>query len=570
MGQSVPRYLNWMVVLLLAGCGGAERPVEQNTVAPPASNPQARTLTIGITQYPSTLHPTIEAMVAKYYVLGMTMRPLTRFNADWQLECSLCVTLPTLDNGMAVLETTPDGQPGIAVTWEIPAGATWGDGVPVTSRDAVFMWEVGRHPLSGVNGSETYRSIYAIDVIDDKHFTFHSDRRTFNYNAYWTLYLLPEHLERAIFERAPAEYMHNTTYDADPTNAGLYYGPYRISATERGSHITLVRNSTWYGKQPYFDEITVRAIERTTTLEANLLSGTIDMIAGELGMQLDQALAFDRRHGNEFNVIYNPGLLYEHIDLNLHNPILADVRVRRALMYALDREQINLKLFDGRQPVANTNVHPMDRQATDAVPKYSLDLPRAGALLDEAGWTMGKDGFRHNSAGETLRLEIASTAGDKTRELVEQVLQSQWKAAGIDLRIKNVAPRIFFGETTRRREFPAMAMYAWANAPESSPRTVLHSSQIPTPENNFSGQNYSGFTNPEVDGLIEAIENELDPAARLPLWYRLQEIYASQLPVLPLFFRANSYILPKWLHGVVPTGNLTESTEWVEYWGRGE
>ena len=529
-----------------------------------------RTLTIGIAQYPATLHPIIENMLAKSYVLAMVTRPLTRFNVSWELECALCVTLPTIENGLAVLETTPEGMEGIAVTFEIPADVTWGDGVAVTSADALLTWEVGRHPLSGANGIEFYRSLYKIDILDDKRFTFHFDRRTFGYNNATGFYLLPDHLDRATFESNPAEYMHRTAYDTDPTNPGLYFGPYRVTDTARGSHVRLERNLTWYGERPYFDEIFVRTIERTTTLEANLLSGTIDMIAGELGMQLDQALVFDKRHGDDFTVIYNAGLLYEHIDLNLENPILADVRVRQGLLYALDREQINQQLFAGRQPVASTNVHPMDRQSTDAVPFYAHDLERANELFEAAGWVLAADGIRRNSAGEPMRIELMSTAGDKTRELVEQVLQSQWKQAGVDIRIKNEAPRIFFGETTRHRKFTGMAMYAWSSAPEAVPRATMHSTQIPNEDNGYSGQNYTSFVDPEIDQLIEDVENELDPDARLPKWYRIQEIYATQLPVLPLFFRSNAYILPKWLHGVVPTGHFISSTQWVEDWKRVE
>ena len=564
------RYLSVLLVAILVGCGSADR--ENDPVSPGTDHSQAnsKTLTIGITQYPSTLHPNIENMVGKFYVLAMAMRPLTRFNHDWQLECSVCVTLPTLENGLAVLEDTPDGKPGIAVTWEIPAAATWGDGTPVTSRDAVFMWEVGRHPLSGTNSIEGYRSIYDMEVLDDKRFVVHVDRRTYNYNVASPFFLLPEHLERAVFESAPEQYIHRTNYDADPTNPGLYFGPYRITETVRGSHVKLQRNPTWYGKRPYFDEITVRTIERTTTLEANLLSGTIDMIAGELGMQLDQAVAFDKRHGDEFQVIFKPGLHYEHIDLNLENPILADVRVRRALMYSLDRELINQQLFAGRQPVANTSVNLLSRQFSDNVPTYPLDLDKASELFDDAGWLLADDGIRYNADGEPLLLELKSTAGDKTRELVEQVLQSQWKTAGVDIRIKNEAPRIFFGETTRQRKFTGMAMYAWVSNPEASPRSTLHSTQIPNPENNFSGQNYPSYADAEMDDLIEALENELDPEARQPKWQRIQEIYASELPVLPLFYRANSYILPNWLHGLLPTGHLVASSQWVEDWVRVE
>src|SRR3546814_20863329 len=90
------------------------------------------------------------------------------------------------------------------------------------------------------------------------------------------------------------------------------------------------------------------------SLEANLLSGNVDMIAGELGLTLDQALAFEKRHGDDYQVIYEPSLLYEHIDLMLDNPILQDKRVRQALVYAIDRGTLNQPLFEGRQTVPHS------------------------------------------------------------------------------------------------------------------------------------------------------------------------------------------------------------------------
>jgi len=446
-----------------------------------------KTLQIGITQYPSNLHPNIESMVAKSYTLGFVQRPITAFNASWQLVCRACATLPTIENGMAVLEQTPQGTDGIAATYEIPADAFWGDGTPITTRDVEFTFEVGKHPLSGTTAIETYRQTYQIDVLDDKHFTLHSDRRTFNFNQLNATTILPEHLERAIFERAPAEYKNRTLYDSDTTNPGLYSGPYRIVEAVRGSYIVLEKNEYWNGKTPYFDKIIIRSIENTSAMEANLLSGNVDMIAGELGLQLDQAIAFEKRHGTQFNVIYKSGLQYEHIDLNLQNPILADLRVRQALLYGMDRKTISERLFDGRQPVANSMVSPLDRVYTRQPILYAYEPRKAAALLDKAGWSTTRRGIRYNDKGEPLRLELMSTAGDKTRELVEQVLQSQLRQIGVDIRIKNEAPRVFFGQTTRERKFTGMAMYAWISSPELVPRTTLHSIQIPVPENNFSG-----------------------------------------------------------------------------------
>jgi peptide/nickel transport system substrate-binding protein len=203
---------------------------------------------------------------------------------------------------------------------------------------------------------------------------------------------------------------------------------------------------------------------------------------------------------------------------------------------------------------------------TADVPKYTRNLERADELLEAAGWTPGPDGVRRNATDEPLRIELLSTAGDKTRELVEQVLQSQWREAGIDVRIRNEAPRIFFGETTRKRKFEGLAMFGWALYPEPVPRTMLHSTQIPTEDNGYSGQNYTGFADPEVDTLIESLENTLEPEERRVLWASMQRIYAENLPVLPLFFRTNVDILPKWLQGVRQTGHLMSTSRWVEEW----
>jgi peptide/nickel transport system substrate-binding protein len=522
-------------------------------------------LVIGITQFPSTFNPNIDSMMAKSYVLGMTRRPFTVFDADWQLVCMLCTELPTIENGLAVPETTPEGKQGIAVTYTIRPDAVWGDGTPITTRDVLFTWEVGRHPKSGVIPKEFYRSLYAIDAEDDKTFTLHFDKLTFDYNAINAFDLLPAHLDEAAFAE-PEAYRHRTLYETDTTNPGLWFGPYRIAEVVPGSHVVLVPNPTWWGDKPQFKRIVVRVIANTAALEANLLSGAIDMIAGELGLTIDQALAFEKRHADRFDITYKPGLAYEHIDLNLDNPILGDVRVRRALLYGLDRQAISDQLFEGRQPVADSNVNPLDWVHADDTPRYPYDPAKAAALLDEAGWTLGKDGVRRNPAGEPLTLEIMTTAGNRTRELVEQVLQSQWKQLGIDARIRNQPARVFFGQTVSERKFPAMAMFAWISAPESVPRTTLHSDHIPTADNNWAGQNYTGFRNKDVDALIEAIEVELDRDKRRELWRRLQHIYAEELPALPLYFRAEPYILPKWLKGVRPTGHQYPTTLWVEDW----
>ena len=527
------------------------------------------TLTIGISQFAPTLHPNIESASAKSFVIDMAHRRFTTFDADWQAICLFCTELPSLENGLAVLETTPEGEEGIAVTFTIPPEAAWGDGTPVTTADVMFTWEAGRAEQSQFGNLQMYREIYDITVVDDKTFTIHRDRVTYRYDLINDLRVVPAHLERAIWEENPAEYPNRTLYVTDPTNPGLWFGPYRVTEVESGAYIALEKNDTWYGHPPYFDRIVVRTIENTAALEANLLSGSIDKIHGSPGLTIDQALAFADRHGDDYNIIFQEGLIYEHIDVNHDNPILADIRIRQALMYAADRQTMVEQLFGGYQRVAPTSISPLDWIQTDDVGQYDYDPDRAIALLEEAGFTDIRDGVRHHTeTGERLSLDFMTTAGNRTRELVQQVLQSGWSDVGIEVVVSNQPARVFFGGTLSRREFTGLAMFAWISSPENVPRTILHSEGIPTAENGWAGQNYMGFNDPRVDELIDTLEITLDAAAREPLWHELQQIYAEQLPALPLYHRADSYILPVWLGGVVPTGHQYDTAQTVEYWHR--
>ncbi|HEY7610736.1 MAG TPA: peptide ABC transporter substrate-binding protein [Alphaproteobacteria bacterium] len=534
------------------------------TAAPAAAETKHDTLTIGMTQFPATLNPLIDSMLAKSYVLAMVRRPLMTFDAKWQLVCMLCVEVPSFENGLAKKEDLGDGNQGVAVTFTLQPKASWGDGTPLTSKDVAFTIEVGKHPKSGVASSELFRRVLKVDIKDDKTFTLHIDRITFDYNR-WILDILPAHLEAKAFAD-PADYRSRTLFDRDPTNKGLYAGPYRVTEVVPGSHIALAPNEAWWGQKPYFKRVVVRVIENTAALEANLLSGAIDYVAGELGLSLEQVLAMEDRLKDRFRFVYKAGLIYEHMDVNLDHPILKDKRVRQALLLAIDRKKLSEQLFKGKQPVAETNVNPLDWVYTAETAKYPFDPERAKKLLAEAGWTELRGGIRYNKAGERLSFAFMTTSGNRTRELIQQIVQSQWRQVGADARIQNQPARVFFGTTVTQRKFDGVALFAWISAPEAVPRTTLHSKFIPTAENNWSGQNTTGFRNAEADKLIDQIERELDREKRRALWHRLQVLYAEELPALPLFFRADGYVLPNWLEGVVPTGHQYSSTLWIEQW----
>jgi len=523
-------------------------------------------LVIGISQFPSNFNPLINSMLAKSYMLALARRPITVYDQDWNLICLLCEALPNLANGSAVHETTADGKPGIAVTYRLDPKAVWGDGTPITTKDVLFTWEVGKHKLSGVGDAETFRRITKIDTHDNKTFTMHINKRTCDYAGINGFELLPAHIDRKNFAD-PREYRNRSAYERDTANPGLWFGPYRVTEVVSGAHVIFDRNPRWWRKRPYFDRIIVKAIGNTSAMTASLLSGGIDYIAGELGLSVDQAMAFEKRAEDRYVFSYKPGLIYEHIDVNLDMPALKDRRVRRALLHAVDREAISKILFGGHQPVAHGQTNPLDRVYNPHIPKYAFNPNKASELLDSAGWRREESPeIRRNADGAPLRFAFMTTAGNKTRELIQQVLQSQWRKVGIDVRIRNEPPRVYFGETVTKRKFQGLAMYAWLSAPRNVPRTTLHSETIPTDANGWSGQNYPGYSNPELDKILDDVEVVCEPKANQALWNRLQTIYSNELPVLPLYFRATPFILPKWLKGIRPTGHQYSTTLWVEDW----
>ncbi|TAJ87391.1 peptide ABC transporter substrate-binding protein [Reyranella sp.] len=520
-------------------------------------------LVLALTQMPGTWNPVISSMLAKSLIANMTARPLTAFDADWKLVCLACTELPTVENGKARVIDLPDGKKGMEIDIEL-RDLRWGDGVPVTTKDVAFTLEVGKHPLSGVASSEGYKRVLKLDVKDDRRFTMTIDRVTFDYNSS-ALLLLPAHIEKPIFEANPAEYRNKTAYDTQSTNPGLAFGPYRIVEIVPGSRVTLEQNPTWTGEKPHFKRIVVKIIENTAALEANLLSGGVDYVLGELGLSLDQAIAFEKRHGAKYNVIYKPALIWEHIDVNLDNKLLADKRVRQAMLLAIDRKAISEKLFDGKQPIAHGGISDLDPMFSPMARQYNYDPAAAKKLLDEAGFSTIRNNVRQNAAGERLSIELGTTAGNRVRELVAQVIQSQLRQVGIEVRIKADPPRLFF-EVMNRRNYNALGMYAWVQRPGGVPRSTLHSKEIPTAENGWSGQNYPGYANPQMDKALDDAERELDVDKRRAFFAEIQKLAADDLPSLPLFFRVDPFVIPKALKGVTPTGTLNSSTLWIEQW----
>lgn len=536
--------------------------------------PTNKELKIGIAQEFENLNPLIMSMSASAYMYRLVGRSLVVLDADSKWVPQLAKEIPSLDKGTAKIIDV-GGKKKISAVWEIIEKASWADGKPVICQDFITAHTIASSPNISVGEKELWTQVekITVDPTNPKKCTFIYGKVTWDFYRLAQFYPLPTHLEKAVFEKFGKQkegFEKNSLYVRNPTNPGLYNGPYRITDVKLGSHVTFEPNPHFYGNPPKIQKIVIKLIPNTGTMEANLRSGTIDMIS-VLGLDFDQALIFEKKIKSEnlpFTIHFTPSTTYEHIDLNLDNPILKDLKVRKALVHAINRDELVKALFEGRQQVANHNISPKDAWYT-ADPKkvtlYNYSRRQAGKLLDEAGWKVGADGYRYKD-GKKLSLSFMTTAGNKTRETVQVFLQNQWKMAGIEVLIKNEPARVFFGETTRKRKFEAMALYAWVSSPETSARSNLSSTAIPTAANGWSGQNFTGWKNKDVDAALDALDLEFNPTKRLELAHLILKHYTAEVPVIPLFYRSDLSTVPKNLKGFRMTGHQFYETNAAENW----
>ncbi len=537
------------------------------------AKPSNKVLRIGVGQEFEYLNPLIMLMQVTGYAYTMVNRPLMTLNEKSEWVPKLAKEIPTVENGKVKI-FTQNGKKMMKSTWEIRENARWGDGVPVTGHDVKFTWEVALNNTVAVGYRDVYKGVERIEVdaANPKIVHFYQDA-AWDYYQIPKMYILPKHLEEPVYKKHGDKklgYEKNSLYATDSANPGLYNGPYLVEEIKLGSHIIVKPNPYFYGKKPSINKIIIKVIP-SATLEANLISGNVDMIAS-MAMKFDQALTLEKRIKKEkldYQVNYKSAYFYEHLCLNLNNPFLKDIKVRRALIQGLNRKNLVKSIFADKLQVALHDLSPSDPWFTDDKSKikiYKYSKKRAQKLLDEAGWKKRSDGYRYNSKGEKLTFQLMTTAGNKTREMVQVYIQEQWKKIGVEVTIVNEPARIFFGQTVRRGKFPAIAMFSMLFTPDTNPRPHLHKNSIPTEANGWGGINFKQWSNDEVSGLIDAIDSTFSAERRTEMRHKILYHYTNELPAIPLYYRADLSVTPTNLTGYGLTGHLFSATQNVEHW----
>ncbi len=532
----------------------------------------ATELRIATAQEFDTLNKMMSTMMMSNHLSGLVNRTLARPDATMKWQPQLSEKIPSFENKLAKFITV-NGQKKIVSVWTLKENAKWGDGKPVTCRDFQFTLEVINNPNIPVSNKSAYNIIEKIefDPKKPKVCTLTSAQATWDFFKLGDFIPLPSHLEEPIFEKFKNEkegYAKNTLYSKELTNPGLFNGPYLVTDYKPGNYLIFETNPHFYGSPAKIKKIIVRIIPNTATIEANLRTQDVNM--SFLGMTLDQLQDFApiiQKENLPLKLTFNSAYNYEHLVLDLENEFLKDINVRKALIHATNKDQINKSFFAGQQTPALHFIPQIDPWYANEkqVPTYEYSLKKANAYLDKAGWKMGPDGFRVKD-GKKLSFNFMTTAGNKVRENIQVYLKEEWKKIGLDVTIKNEPPRTFFGETVKKRTHHGVLLMALTTQPENSQEKHLHSSNIATSANAYTGANFGAWKNPKADRILEQINVEFNAKKRVQLANQLQKLYMEDVVAIPLYFRTEGSLIPSNMTGYVPTGNFYSETNSAETW----
>ncbi|MCS7175470.1 peptide ABC transporter substrate-binding protein [Pseudothermotoga sp.] len=463
--------------------------------------------------------------------------------------------LPSLENGL--IKINPNGS--VSITFELRKGMKWHDGHPVTARDAKFQWEV---MISDAPITSNYfeKLVQRVDVIDDYTFTIHlphpvpgMELGSSVYAYYYGWFQLPEHIFREDFEKAKAtgkwdEFVQKVMFNPIMT------GPYKFKEYVEGQYIVLEAFDGYYMGRPNIDRIVMKIIPDQDVIFASTLKGEIDF--GRYTLNLQQSLQLQKEKGDIFNVYFTPNVALWTLDLNFRDPndlskphpLFSDVRVRQAMLYAIDRQQLNEVVFQGLGRIVDTwitELHIMrDALKSNKIKKYPYDPKKAEQLLTEAGWKKNRQGLLEKD-GKIFEFTMIAGAGNPQTELMAQLIQAMLKKVGISMKIELKPPLVIWEEAPMGK-FDAW-LTGWGYGVSDEALNYWGSDMIPSEENNWGGTNYTGWSNPRNDELMRLMAKEVDYKKRVQLYEEHFALWTNDLPVLPLISDPTPHFAKKYI-----------------------
>lgn len=433
----------------------------------------------------------------------------------------------------------------ISVVFRWNPDLSWSDGEPVTAADSLFAYELartvnlGQETLSKLDLLERYEQV-------DEHTTRAVLKPDFIDPAYLTTYFtpLPRHLLEA---RDPAE-LRSGEYALLPVG----YGPFAVERREQGS-LRLARNPHYAGPVGPIETVSFIFRDDLDLLRSSVAGGSLDVAA--LDQPLPEALATIRADGAsgalQVSAVASP--IWEHLDFNLDVPVLQDIRVRRALAQAVNREAMVADLLGGYGAVLDSWIVPGQWAAApaDQLTRYPYSPDEARRLLDEAGIVDSNgDGLRE-AGGQPLTLSLVTTQGSPLRLAVAQRIRDDLAAIGVGLSLQEVPTAgLYSSEGPLFRRTFQLALFAWIAGPDPRGWERWSCAGVPNPGNGWTGNNFPGWCFFEADRAIRVATTSLSREERAAAYLRQQQLFTQEIPVLPLFQRVDLVLASPTLDGV--------------------
>jgi len=535
-----------------------EKPESPAAVTDPNAGKIGGTLVLGCYQEAHTLNWILVGTPIAFATMMLypMFEPLLRYNSDSILEPALLTEVPTIQNGGVSAD-------GLTYTLKMRPGVVWEDSTPCTMKDWKFTVDFLLNPINNAVMTTGWKDIDTITLQDDLTAIVKMKNIYVPFIdeclALWPL--LPEHVQSK---------MTSEEFGKKPVGNG----PYKFMEWVPGDHITLERNPNyWREPKAFIDKLIFKIVPDRNTVLAQAKTGDIG-----IGVDYTEAQIPTLEEVDSIYLSIVPSSNWERYyftmvekdDITKPHPIFGDVKVRKAISIATDRQTVVDTILHGKTEIAKNDLDNSPWENLNIMP-YPFDPDEARKLLDEAGWVPGSDGIRVKD-GLRLSFTHGTTAGNQTRETIQAMIQANLKDVGAEMLIRNEPASVFFGTFDTGKGYMSRE-YEWHGSTGGLGSTdpnmypYWHSSQIPTSENP-NGFNIPGLKNKELDELLEAQLVEVDAKKRKEILDKVQEIFYDEYPVLPMYDRVNIHSVANTVKGIKPsmagglTGLMWNAADW--------
>lgn len=484
--------------------------------------PASGTLYLQLDDSPTTLNPITSTDGYSQEIFGWTYDTL--LNQDEN----------TFDYIPGLAEKWDISKDGKVLTFKLRPGVKWSDGEPFTADDVKYSFDALYEGRFQAPSRRVYiDSIKEIKILDPLTIQFTMKETYFKSLDVITgsyVNVVPKHL-------------YSVGDPADPKFNKLMVttGPYLLDSWEKGQKLVLKHNPGYWGDSvPYFkdrnrfEKIVYRIVTDETVAMEMLKKGDFDYL--DLLMHPDEFVK-DTQGPEWGKTVFavkaenlNPKLLsYNYVGWNLSNPLFKDRKVRVALAHLINRDLMNEKFRYGLSMKAHGPFGEKSILSSPKVKPIEYDPKAALKLLQAAGWKLGPTGLTKTIDGKETPFEFTILCANPAREKYLTVMKEDMAKVGITLNIKLIEWNTFM-KAIDDRHFDATVM-TWQNGDlENDPTQIWHSKSIPSP-----GSNYIGYSNPEVDALIDKMKVELNQKKRIQIGHKIDELIAADAPYAFLF-----------------------------------